>query len=60
MPNDSICLAKKCLDPSAVNHFSIQLLDSAGETAALEFVFELALPRLKFEPGIGGFWVSYP
>ena len=60
MLSESICLAKKCLDPSAVNHFSIQLLDSAGETAVLEFRFELALPRPIIVPGIDDFWVSYP
>jgi len=60
MLSDSIRLAKKGLDPSAVDHFSSQLLNGAGEATGMEFSVEFVLPRLEIEPSICSFWVSHP
>ena len=60
MLGDSICLTKKRLDPSAINHFSGQRLNSVGETTGCEFLFEFVLPCPEIKPLIGSFWVSYP
>jgi hypothetical protein len=58
MLEDDICFAKQRLDPSAVNHFSGQLLDGLGETTILQFRFEFAPPCREVEPGMGSSWVS--
>ena len=60
MLGHSIHLTKQRLDPSAVNHFSSQLLNGAGEATGVEFHVEFALPCIEIEPSIGSFWVSNP
>ena len=60
MLGDSIRLAKKRFDPSAVDHFFRQLLNGAGEATGLEFHLQFFLPCLVIEPIIGSLWVSYP
>ena len=60
MLGHGIRLAKKCLDPSAVDHFSSQLFNSAGEATIVEFHVEFVLPCLETEPIISSLWVSNP
>ena len=60
MLGESIRLAKKRLDLSAVAHFFSQLVNGAGEATVVEFHVQFVLPCLVIEPIIGGLWVSYP
>ena len=60
MFGDSIRLAKECLDPSVVDHFSSQLTNGVREATGVKFQVESVLPCLETELFIGGFWVSDP
>ena len=60
MLGKNIRFTQERLDPSTVNRFLSQRLDSGGETTGLKFYFEFGLPCWELKPFIDTFWVSYP